>query len=94
MKYSICSWIGLCFVNIRQKALFVVCHLPTYMILQPLEWINLCHIIREKEKENENVDSIDNTSTIAQNGICFLSLLLKMSFHIYKHINFSGRGLS
>lgn len=65
------------------------------MILQPLGWINLFHIIREKEKENDqNVDSIGNTSATAQNGIYFLSLLLKMSFHTYKHINFSAQGMS
>ena len=66
-----------------------------YIILQPLGWINLFHIIREKEKENnENVDSIDYTSATAQNGIYFISLLLKMSFHIYKHINFSACRIS
>ena len=49
------------------------------MILQPLDWINLFHIIGEKEKENdENVDSIDDTSATAQNGTYFLSLPLKM----------------
>ena len=84
-----------CFVDVCQKALFVVCHLPTYMILQPLGWINLFHIIREKENEiDENVDSIDNTSATAQNGIYFLTLLLKISFHIYKHINFSACRIS
>ena len=72
-----------CFVRICQKALFFVHHLPTHMILQPLDWIILFHIVREKEKENnEKVDSIYDTSATAQNGTYFLSLPLKISFRI------------